>query len=360
LEKKEMKKSLIALAVLAAAAGSAQAQSSVTVYGVLDMAFNAENNGQYSKGKGNIYSLDSGVQSGSRLGFKGSEDLGNGLKANFKLEMGVQADTGASAQGGLAFGRAAWVGLSGDFGAVQVGRQNKPVFDVVDSIDPFSTGIIGGSATDSTSATGLGNLMFATNPRSNNTINYTTNNLSGFTGSLAYTAGEQAGDIGKGRGIGVSGSYAAGPLLVAGAYHTEDGVDRTKAANVGLASVAVKTAFVGATYDFGMAKGALSFGKVKTDNDSVAYKLWSVGVTVPVSAAGAVISSLTMVKNDVVSSDNGSNQFALGYTHSLSKRTNLYTSVSRLKNDAKVNAGGIASGIGATERLFNVGIRHMF
>ncbi|MBC3935233.1 porin [Undibacterium rugosum] len=347
-----MKKSLIALAVLAAAAGSAQAQSSVTVYGVLDMAFNAENNGQYSKGKGNIYSLDSGVQSGSRLGFKGSEDLGNGLKANFKLEMGVQADTGASAQGGLAFGRAAWVGLSGDFGAVQVGRQNKPVFDVVDSIDPFGTGIIGGSATDSTSATGLGNLVFATNPRSNNTINYTTNNLSGFTGSLAYTAGEQAGDIGKGRGIGVSGSYAAGPLLVAGAYHTEN--DTAAVVN------ATKTAFVGATYDFGAAKGALSFAKIKTDNNSVAYKLWSVGVTVPVSAAGAVISSLTMVKNDVVSSDNGSNQFALGYTHSLSKRTNLYTSVSRLKNDAKVNAGGIASGIGATERLFNVGIRHAF
>ncbi|NDI87411.1 porin [Undibacterium crateris] len=347
-----MKKSLIALAVLAAAAGSAQAQSSVTVYGVLDMAFQAENNGQFSKGKGNIFSLDSGVQSGSRLGFKGSEDLGNGLKANFKLEMGVQADTGASAQGGLAFGRAAWVGLSGDFGAVQVGRQNKPVFDVVDSIDPFSTGIIGGSATDSTSATGLGNLMFATNPRSNNTINYTTNNLSGFTGSLAYTAGEQAGDIGKGRGIGVSGSYAAGPLLVAGAYHTEN--------NVAVVTNATKTAFVGATYDFGVAKGALSVGKVKTDDNSVAYKLWSVGVTVPVSAAGAVISSLTMVKNDVVSSDNGSNQFALGYTHSLSKRTNLYTSVSRLKNDAKVNAGGIASGIGATERMFNVGIRHAF
>jgi hypothetical protein len=101
------------------------------------------------------------------------------LKANFKLEMGIQADTGASAQGGLAFGRAAWVGLSGDFGAIQLGRQNKPMFDAVDSIDPFGTGIIGGSATDSTSATGLGNLFFATNPRSNNTANYTTNNLSG-------------------------------------------------------------------------------------------------------------------------------------------------------------------------------------
>jgi predicted porin len=96
----KMKKSLIALSVLAAVAGTAQAQSSVTVYGVLDMALQNENNGAFSKGKGSITSLDSGVQSGSRLGFKGSEDLGNGLKANFKLEMGIQADTGASAQGG--------------------------------------------------------------------------------------------------------------------------------------------------------------------------------------------------------------------------------------------------------------------
>lgn len=354
-----MKKSLIALSVLAAVAGTAQAQSSVTVYGVLDMAIQNENNGQYSKGKGSITSLDSGVQSGSRLGFKGSEDLGNGLKANFKLEMGIQADTGASAQGpyqqnGLTFGRAAWVGLSGDFGAIQLGRQNKPMFDAVDSIDPFGTGIIGGSATDSTSATGLGNLFFATNPRSSNTANYTTNNLSGFTGSLAYTFGEQAGDIGKGRGIGVSGSYAAGPLLATVAYHTEDVAAATKPTN------AVKHIFVGATYDFAVVKAALAYGKVKSDDDSVAYKLWNLGATIPVSAAGSVIAGVTRVTNDVVSTDRNSTQLALGYTHSLSKRTNVYTSFSRIANDSKVNAGGLADGVGRTERMVNLGIRHAF
>ncbi|MBR7793245.1 porin [Undibacterium sp. FT147W] len=355
-----MKKSLIALSVLAAVAGTAQAQSSVTVYGVLDMAIQNENNGQYSKGKGSITSLDSGVQSGSRLGFKGSEDLGNGLKANFKLEMGVQADTGASAQGGTAFGRAAWVGLSGDFGAIQLGRQNKPMFDAVDSIDPFGTGIIGGSATDSTSATGLGNLFFATNPRSNNTANYTTNNLSGFTGSLAYTFGEQAGDIGKGRGIGVSGSYAAGPLLATVAYHTEDGVDRTKAANANLPTNAIKHIFAGATYDFTVVKAALAYGKVKSDDNSVAYKLWNLGATFPVSAAGNIIAGVTRVSSDVVSTDRNSTQLALGYTHSLSKRTNVYTSFSRIANDSKVNASNLADGFGRTERMFNVGIRHAF
>ncbi|MBC3811525.1 porin [Undibacterium aquatile] len=350
-----MKKSLIALSVLAAVAGTAQAQSSVTVYGVLDMALQNENNGAFSKGgKGAITSLDSGVQSGSRLGFKGSEDLGNGLKANFKLEMGIQADTGASAQGGLAFGRAAWVGLSGDFGAIQLGRQNKPMFDAVDSIDPFGTGIIGGSATDSTSATGLGNLFFATNPRSTNTANYTTNNLSGFTGSLAYTFGEQAGDNSKNRGIGASGSYAAGPLLATVAYHTEDVSAAAKPTN------AVKHIFAGATYDFTVVKAALAYGKVKSDDNSVAYKLWNLGATFPVSAAGTIIAGVTRVSSDVVSTDRNSTQLALGYTHSLSKRTNVYTSFSRLSNDANVNAGGLASGLGRTERMVNVGIRHAF
>lgn len=345
-----MKKSLIALSVLAAVAGSAQAQSSVTVYGVLDMAFNAEHNG--AGAPGNKFAVDSGIQSGSRLGFKGSEDLGNGLKANFKLEMGVNADEGKSAQGGLAFGRAAWVGLSGDFGSVQIGRQNKPIFDAVDAVDPFSTGIIGGNAGSSTSATGLGNLVFATNPRINNSINYSTNNLSGFQASVQYGAGEQAGDAGKGRGMGLSASYTAGPLFVTGAYQADN--DTAAVVN------AIKHAFVGGTYDFGVAKGALSFTKVRSDNNATQYKLWSVGATVPVSAAGAIIASYSYVTNDAVKTDNNSGYFGIGYTHSLSKRTNLYTSASRLKNDKNVNAGGIASGNGATELLYNVGIRHMF
>lgn len=110
-----MKKSLIALSVLAAVAGTAQAQSSVTIYGVVDMALQHQNTGDPA---GSTLGLDSGIQSGSRLGFKGSEDLGGGLKANFQLEMGINADTGSSAQGGRAFGRQAFVGLSGNFGAV--------------------------------------------------------------------------------------------------------------------------------------------------------------------------------------------------------------------------------------------------
>ncbi|MET3138648.1 putative porin [Undibacterium sp. GrIS 1.2] len=345
-----MKKSLLALAVLAAVAGSAQAQSNVTIYGVLDMALQNESNGATSKGQGSITSVDSGVQSGSRLGFKGSEDLGGGLKAIFKLEMGVNADTGSSAQGGLAFGRAAWVGLAGDFGTVKLGRQNKPMFDAVDSIDPFSTGIIGGTAGQSTSATGLGNLFFATNPRSNNTINYSTNNISGFAGSVAYTFGEQAGDSSKLRGIGLSGGYAAGPLSAVIAYHSDNDAN----------AVAIKHTFVGATYDFSIVKAALSYGKVTSDNNLVDYKLWSLGGTVPVSDVAAIVGSYTRVTNNLVSSDQTGGQLGLGYTYSLSKRTNVYTSISRISNDKNSNIGGLAYANGATERLVNVGVRHLF
>jgi predicted porin len=351
-----MKKSLLALAVLASFAGVAHAQSSVTIYGVLDMAVNSESHGVNSKGQGAVTALDSGVQSGSRLGFKGSEDLGNGLKANFKLEMGVNADTGSSAQGGLAFGRAAWVGLSGDFGAVQMGRQNKPVFNAVDSIDPFETGIIGGSAGDSTSATGLGNLFFASNPRQNNTINYSTNNISGFTGTVAYNFGEQAGDAGKSRQIGMSAGYAAGPLSAIFAYNTE--TDNSTP------TVALKHTFAGATYDFGVVKAALAYGKVASDEaiKKVDNKLWMLGATVPVSASSAVLASYTRLATagNGVGTNNVGNQLALGYVYSLSKRTNLYTSVSRIANQKNSNAGGLADAKGVTERLVNVGVRHMF
>lgn len=351
-----MKKSLLALAVLSAVAGAAQAQSNVTIYGVLDMAINSESHGATSAGKGAITSLDSGVQSGSRLGFKGSEDLGSGLKAIFKLEMGVNADTGASAQGGLAFGRAAWVGLAGDFGTVKLGRQNKPVFDAVDSIDPFSTGIIGGTAGQSTSATGLGNLFFATNPRSNNTINYSTNDLSGFSGSVAYTFGEQAGDNSKLHQVGVSAGYAAGPFAAIFAFNTEN--------DASTPLVATKHVFVGATYDFGVAKAAAAYGNIKSDEAvaKVQNTLWMIGATVPLTAADAIVGSYTAVTSEGnhVTTDNKGNQLALGLTHSLSKRTNLYTSVSRIANQANSNAGGLADKNGVTERLVNVGIRHMF
>lgn len=337
-----MKKSLIALAVLSAVAGVAQAQSSVTMYGVLDMAIQGENRG----GTGNKYALDSGIQSGSRLGFKGTEDLGSGLKANFNLEMGINADTGASAQGAT-FGRNATVGLSGDFGAVNLGRQNIPLFNAVDSIDPFSTGMISGTAGVGTSGYGAAAFFVPViNPRSNNTVNYTSNNYSGFSATGAYTFGEQAGSLTPQRQMGASTTYSAGPITAIAAYHAAGAVPG--------AYTTQRIAFAGATYDFGMLKAAASYGRY------TGGKAWMLGATVPVSAVGSVVASVTQATNNYFSNENKGTQFGIGYTHSLSKRTNLYTSYSRTRNDANSNAGGLASGNGKTDNMANVGIRHMF
>jgi len=345
-----MKKSLLALAVLGAFSGAAFAQTNITMYGVVDMALQHENDGVNSK-----TALDSGIQSGSRLGFKGSEDLGGGLKANFDLEMGMNADTGISSQGGVLFGRQAWVGLSGGFGSVNLGRQYTPIFIAVDSVDPFDAGIISGKAGVGTSSGGI--LTFFDTPfRSNNTVNYTTNNLGGFTGSLAYSFGEQAGSTSANRQLGASGTYANGPIFATLAYHKFDDI----AAPGSVANPnATKETFLGGTYDFGVAKAHAAYGKTTSDLNSIDHKAWMLGVTVPVGR-GAILGSYTRVKNNLVASANKGNNISVGYTYSLSKRTNLYTAYSRTSNDANSNAGGLAAANGKTDNLYNVGIRHKF
>jgi predicted porin len=272
--------------------------------------------------------------------------LGGGLKANFKLEMGVDADTGSSAQGGLAFGRNATVGLSGDFGAINLGRQNIPLFNAVDSIDPFSTGMSSGAAGVGTSGYGAAAFFVPGAPRSDNTVNYSTNNIGGFSATVAYTFGEQSGNNSQKRQAGVSASYSAGPLSVVAAYHNAN--------DAAVDPIATKTAFGGVTYDFGVAKAAVAYGNM------TGSKALMLGATVPVSAAGAIIGSYTRTTDKFASTGDHGNQIALGYTHSLSKRTNLYTTFARTANDANSNAGGLAAADGKTDRLFNVGIRHMF
>lgn len=346
-----MKKTLLALAVLASFAGVASAQTSVTAYGVLDMALQREDNG--AAVNATKTALDSGIQSGSRLGFKGTEDLGGGLNAHFVLEMGMNADTGLSSQGGVLFGRQAFVGLGGGFGTVNLGRQYAPIFLATDAVDPFDAGIIGGTAGVGTSTGGI-LTMFGTPFRTNNTINYTTNNLGGFTGSLAYSLGEQAGNNTAGRQLGVSGTYANGPILVTAAYHKADNIP-----GGAILADATKIGFVGATYDFKVVKLAAAYGKTTNDLDTVDNKDWMLGVTVPVGP-GNILGTYTRVTNDAISTDNKSNQIAVGYTYDLSKRTNLYTSFSRTANDANVNGGGLAAGNGLTDKMFNVGIRHKF
>ena len=329
-----MKKSFLALALMGAFSGAAFAQSSVTIYGIVDMGLVRDDNGAGAK-----TSLDSGIQNGSRLGFKGVEDLGSGLKANFVLEMGLKTDTGASDQGGLAFGRQAYVGLSGDFGSVNLGRQKSVTYDIGDTIDPFHIGLAGDI-----------NRLFKTSTRTDNAVTYSTTNLGGFVGSLQYGFGEVAGNNSGNRKVGVSGVYSEGPVYAAIAYEKLNDAAGNDA-NAG------KKTFVGGTYDFTVVKAHAAYETIKggTNDDRV----WMIGATVPFGP-GAFVADYTQSKNKAV--DNAdAKQFAIGYTYDLSKRTDIYTSFSRttVDNNAGPTKYTMAAG-GQTDKLINVGIRHKF
>ncbi|RZI44326.1 porin [Herbaspirillum sp. HC18] len=337
-----MKKSLIAFAVLSAFAGAAAAQTNVSIYGIADAGITRFDNGSTTTTR-----VDSGIQSGSRIGFKGSEDLGGGLSAIFTLENGFNIDDGTLGQGGRLFGRQAFVGLAGNsWGAVKFGRQYNPIRSTVEAIDPFALGLAGNAS----------NVFNVYGDRTDNTINYSTPNLSGFNGQFAYSLGEVAGSSSLGRSLGLSVGYTAGPVNVILAYHDQNLVA------AGADNGNSKTTLLGGTYDFGVVKlhaayarnkGETAAGVTNIDRDDALL-----GVTVPVGANSRILASW-IHRSDDIGANRDADQIALGYTYDLSKRTNLYTSYARTKNDAAATLNG-ASAAGRDPSVFNVGIRHRF
>jgi predicted porin len=357
-----MKKSLLVLAIVGAFTSAASAQSSVAIYGIADAGFVAERGG----GAGSVSKLTSGVASGSRLGFKGTEDLGGGLSASFVLENGLALDTGAATQGGVLFGRQAFVGLgSTGVGTVTLGRQYTPQYLTLAFVDPFSTGLAGDAA----------NIMPNTGDaqsRMNNTVKYATPNLSGFTGELAYGFGEVAGDSGAGRQYGASLGYAVGPFAVRLGYHNRD---NATAANQ--PSNDAKNTLLAAVYNFDVAKVHLAYGVNKGTNGSPLRNTTNpyrsataptastdsadilFGVTVPFGQHTFLGSYIH--KNDKTAVNQDANQWALGYRYALSKRTDLYSAYARINN--KNGAGytvGSAIEAGSGDKAFNLGVRHIF
>ncbi|HEY8608714.1 MAG TPA: porin [Noviherbaspirillum sp.] len=339
-----MKKSLLALAVLGAFAGAASAQSSVTIYGVADVGIERFDN---DGAAGATWGLTSGNQSGSRIGFRGTEDLGGGLKANFVLENGFNIDTGTLGQGGRLFGRQAWVGLSGGFGAVKFGRQMTPIFVAHDTIDPMGTGLSGAGS-------GMSAVFNPYGVRMDNTVNYSFS-AAGFSAEAAYGFGEVAGATSAGRQIGLGASYANGPLTVVAAYH--DAQDPIAASDAD-----ARTFFVGGAFDFRVAKLHAAYGDNRGDTAAGATGIRSrdymLGVSAPVGAG--TISASYIRRDERLVADADGDYWAIAYVHSLSKRTNLYTSYSVIKNDDAGNVGGFAAGPGGDVSWFNVGIRHRF
>jgi predicted porin len=208
-----MKKVVLVAGLLSGIAGMAQAQTNVTIYGVIDLGLDYTNNVHTSTGGKSLVSMESGYAQGSRLGFKGNEDLGGGLSAVFQLENGFAADTGKLGQGGLMFGRQALVGLSSTTaGAVTLGRQYD---SVVDFLAPMTAN---GNWAGYLFSHPLDNDNTDNSFRINNSVKYTSPTFSGFTFGGLYGFGETAGDNTKNRTYSLGASYANGPLSAGLAY----------------------------------------------------------------------------------------------------------------------------------------------
>lgn len=348
------------MAALAALAGPAAAQSNVTIYGVVDMALVRE-----SGGVANVTRLTSGVEAGSRIGFKGREELGGGMAAVFLLENGFQSDTGALGQGGLIFGRQAYAGLQTNAGTVTFGRQYTPQYLAVASVDPFNSGTAGDTK----------NLMTATGnsaSRMDNSVKYSSPVLSGFNAELVVGAGEVAGDSGAGRQLGGSLGYVGGPWALRLAYHHRDN-DTATLRNTSSARNTVATAI----YDAGLFKAHFAYGVDQGLNSALARNLNNpfgaalapvpstdsnvvlVGLTVP-QGAGTWLASYIR-KNDKTEFNQDAQQLAAGYRYWLSKRTDLYGVYAwiRNRNGAGYTVGSAIEG-GSGNRAVNLGVRHSF
>ncbi|SFU28955.1 porin [Pseudoduganella namucuonensis] len=358
-----MKKTLISIAVLGAMSNVALAQTNVTIYGIVDAGLVSERGGK----AGNVTKVSSGVGSASRIGFRGTEDLGGGLSAVFVLESGFAADTGVGDAAGL-FQRQSYVGLSSKTaGSVTLGRQYTPAYLTLATVaDPFAAGLAG-SAKNLFGASG-GNVRFS------NAVNYKSPNVNGFSGEFQYGVGEQA-ESNAGRQLGLGVGYENKGLNVRVAYNNRNNDTAT-----GLAPVvnrdSARTTIVAANYNFNVVKAFAAYSKDKGPGSSplpnaTAYTATAVaasndsdtvlvGATAPIGAAGTLIASYIR-KDDNEVANRDANQWALGYSHALSKRTSSYVAYAKIKNKRGASyTVGNNSEAGSGDKAFNVGVKHMF
>ena len=398
-----MKKTLIAFAALSAIAGVAQAQSTVTIYGLLDANLQSLKTNVVT-GTGATATLqtltqarqDSGALNGSRWGIRVKEDLGGGLAAIGNLESGVNLDTGASGQGGILFGRRANVGLTGGFGTVTIGRNSSSYDDVsadhammgqtifdpsnvnngnnVSSLNTLGNAALAFNAVPSAAnAAGVrgavvnvgGNFLsrnttwLGYNTRFNNSVKYISPNFGGFSGSLMYALGEdKTTSQSASRTVSANLKFANGPLLISGGYQSE-GFARTATTRPALENTLLSVA-----YDLGVAKIGAGFNRAKykdviAGQSTAAQKEFNLSVAVPVGAA-TISAGIAQSRGDDFGKSTGYGVQAL---YSLSKRTTLYTGLQSTKTYDKlaslvaVTAPG--TNIGRVQ-TFGVGVRHTF
>jgi predicted porin len=337
-----MKYTTLAAALLSSLPLFAHAQSNVQIYGVLDAAIAVEDTDTPGEDRRTV--INSGNQSSSRLGFRGTEDLGNGLKALFNLEAGVALDTGA-ADSSL-FQRRAVVGLQGDFGTLTVGREYSPIAAVAAATDILGQGFYGSNL----SAFGTNRLT----RRLANSVNYKSNAMAGFTLNAAYSGGEKTVDP-SGDLMGVSLEYKNGGLYLGAGYHAFER----------LATGDDKETAFGAGYSFGAFEVKGNYMVADQTGANNKYKNANLG------ASYADGPSKVFLNFQQQKLDNGAkgNTVSVAYSYSLSKRTNVYGTYAQLRNNgnavfainsASTSVAPSATAFGADPSVLTLGLRHSF
>ncbi|CAD6532278.1 porin [Paraburkholderia metrosideri] len=388
-----MNKKVLTAATLAIFASAAHAQSSVSLYGIIDAGVSYVNNSKTATGgSSSLTKYDDGVAQGSRWGLRGTEDLGGGLKALFVLENGFNSGTGAAGQGGLLFGRQAYVGLSqNNVGSLTFGRQYS-----------FSTDYLGGNYSTGGN-TVAGNYAFhindvdqLTSSRINNAVKFSSANFSGLTFGALYGFSNQAGAFagapatgttaapvaGSSRAYSFGANYANGPFSVGAAYTditypSQAGTAfSTTLANVPTGTIRdLRTFGVGGRYTIAAATLWALYTNTRFEpitGESTTFAAYEAGAKYAFTPAITAGAGYTYMHLSGANSGHW-NQADLSVDYALSKRTDIYAlgiyqiaSGSNKGADVQAQIGSSTSyfntsGSGADNQLaFRVGIRHKF
>lgn len=376
-----MQKKIIALAVAGLVSGAAFAQSNVIVYGVADMAYVYANH-SYNDGSKSLSAIQSGGQSGSRVGFKGTEDLGNGLYAAFRHEMGLNADTGVSTQTGT-FGRWSTVTLgSKTIGEIEVGRR-----------DTFQDQLLGGLSANGRTTVAQVSPVYVDQARISNFVAYNSPIWSGLqlkagfstAGNDASTqeveptritaAGQNTAAGTNNRVYALAAQYANGPLALGASYMYNKLQSRSSTvAGLDTSYDAGNVWDIAGAYDFGVVRIDAAYGRINyAENTQAGFaeardqrRQWTVGLSAPVGANGKATLTYAKAKVSYLAAgadDDKLSMWGVAYFHNLSKRTNVYAAYGKISQDDDNQAAALANLSGTTggyEQAFQFGIRHQF
>jgi predicted porin len=357
-----MKKSIVAVAVLGGSA-FAHAEAPLTTYGVVDAGIVRETGCPGCGAK-----IDSGLGSASRVGIRGTAPVGNNTSAVFALEAGFESDTGRVEQKEKLFGRQAYVGLAGRYGAVTLGRQySLEYLALTDVGDPFK----GGTSGSATNLVGYGG------KQSENSIQYYSAKVRGVSAGASYSVNTIEGDSASRRAWGMSVGFESGPFTFRAAHQNRH-VAKVRMYSQAGNNMDARNSIVAANlrFGFGTAYAAYSasrgwgssplfnpdnpYGARISSTPSTDSRDVLVGLAMPVGRATTLLASYIR-KNDRDLANQDANQMAVGATYAKSRRTDFYASYSHIRN---VNGAGYTVGSASTRgngmSAMNVGMRHAF